>query len=288
MASSAARKPVGTSNNGYYSNPTQVFNQSSRQFLSSRAGERASFDVDDDPRQRRGGGGGYVSPPPTSYVLPPLGKPNGYPSTPNGYGTKQQQLAAQMGRSSTAAPRSQPPPDRQNASLYPHHLLQSPPRSKVSAYPSAVAPYSSYDTVERNKYSSPSPSYGSSLGSPPPSSTASPPPPHPQSPRQQQSHRSHTHSHSSSYATDYSPSNTKLLPQRSSKRNSTGANGAQYPGPGAVGPALAGGIYPVLPKPPSVVGSAQPTSIARKVFQRSSRPVIDEDEEASKALNTYG
>jgi hypothetical protein len=126
------------------------------------------------------------------------------------------------------------------------------------------------------------------LGSPPPSSTASPPPPHPQSPRQQQSHRSHTHSHSSSYATDYSPSNTKLLPQRSSKRNSTGANGAQYPGPGAVGPALAGGIYPVLPKPPSVVGSAQPTSIARKVFQRSSRPVIDEDEEASKALNTYG
>lgn len=301
MASSAARKP---GSNGYYSNPNQIFDRSSRQFLSSRAGERASYDLDDDARQQRRGGG-FASPPPNPTYLPPLVKADGYPASPNGYGsmTKQQQLAAQIRRPSTAAPQSQPPPDRHGTptSLYPHHLLRSPTRSKTDAY---VAPYSTYQSPSAgrdrsnstaNSYGSSTPSYGSPLASPP-SSTASPPPPHPNSPtysspqslprHHHQPHRSHSHTNSSSYATDVTP-NSKLLPQRSSKRNSTGANGVQYPGPGAVGPALAGGIYPVLPKPPSVVGSAQPTSISRKMFQRA-RPIIDEDEEASNALNTYG
>jgi hypothetical protein len=187
------------------------------------------------------------------------------------------------------AMRPQSSSDRQQTFLYTHHLLQSPTRSKTDSYSSTVMPYTLHDSLSRGQYQ-----YDPPLDLPP-TLAASPLSPHPDPasfPSPQAIHRyqpsvSQSTTRSTNYATEYAPSNSKLHLQRSRKSYNTSRKGDQQPGPRAVGPALAGGVYSVLPKPRSVVKSIRPISAARRFLQRST-PDIDEDEEASNALNTYG
>jgi hypothetical protein len=171
-------------------------------------------------------------------------------------------------------------------------------------YPSLPPTHRSYDHPG-SPYSSATSHYSSNPGSSPPSSTASPPPhsrsshtshgshghgAHPQGNghthghsrhHSQQVHHSSSRSNGNAYATDY-VSSQRLVPQRPSRRNTTDVSG----GTGVIGPAAAGGIPPVLPRPPSVTGSAVSSGMLRREF-RKHKTIMDDEEVASKLLNTY-
>lgn len=311
-----------------HTDPTAVFASESRKFLSSRKGERQYTSPAELDREYSSSGnsssrnrsGSYSAS--TTTNSPSPASPESYymhqraPPVP-GYSNGRQQMAAEIGRSATSMSRSQQvsSPTGIYPSLPPS--TGSPLRSRT---PSTIAPYSSYhaagmeDPYASHRYRSP-------VHSPPPSSTAStasttttrsPPPSLPQSPTRPLHpisngsgavHHSHSRHHSLSsnvnaYATDYAGGNSRLVPQRNHpmKRHTQ-----QYPsssngnGLGAVGPALAQNIPPVLPRPPSLKGSSSTTStLGRNGSLRGSvsekrevKTVTDEERAAYAALNTY-
>lgn len=219
-------------------------------------------------------------------------------------------VAAEMGRSTTAVPRPHRTHDEKG--IYPTHMLPSSP-TPIRAERSTMAPFSSYEDPYASHHS-----YRSPLHSPPPSSNdsttsansaGSPPPSLPQSPTRQarnvhNSSHVYGHAHGRHHSlstnvypvTDYaSTSGAKLLPRQPTKRH-TQQYTSSHSGLGAVGPALAQNIPPVLPRPPSLKGSSLSSqglgrsgSLGRNGTIRKGdvKTITDEEQAAYAALNTY-
>lgn len=318
--------PLKYANSSHYSNPqsqlhadpTAAFANESRKFLSSRKGERSyssNVEIERDPGRYRSGSysasnNGAASPEPYHY---PRGLPPTIPDrmhTPGGGRSQQQLYAAEMGRSTTAVPRPHRTHDEKG--IYPTHMLPSSP-TPIRAERSTMAPFSSYEDPYASHHS-----YRSPLHSPPPSSNdsttsansaGSPPPSLPQSPTRQ-ARNVHNGSHVYGHAhgrhhslstnvypvTDYaSTSGAKLLPRQPTKRH-TQQYTSSHSGLGAVGPALAQNIPPVLPRPPSLKGSSLSSqglgrsgSLGRNGTIRKGdvKTITDEEQAAYAALNTY-
>lgn len=301
--------------NQLHADPTAVFASESRKFLSSRKGERSypsNVEIERDPGRHRSGSysassNGAASPETYHYhrgLPPPI--PDRMRS-PGGGRSQQQQLAAEMGRSATAIPR--PHRTHGEEGIYPSHMLPSSP-TPVRTERSTMAPFSSYEDPyashrhHRSPVHSPPPSSNVSTASA--NSAGSPPPSLPQSPNRQVHNVSHVYGHGHGRhhslstnvyaATDYASTNgAKLLPRQPTKRH-TQQYTSSHSGLGAVGPALAQNIPPVLPRPPSLKGSSLSSqglgrsgSLGRSgtVRKGDAKAITDEEQAAYAALNTY-
>lgn len=176
-------------------------------------------------------------------------------------------------RPSTAAPsrsyQQLSPEPKPKETLYPYDMLP-PSRNQIpySPPPSSKTSYSGS-------------SYREGTQSPYPNS---PPAYYPRSPQysKRYSHE-YTNGAEDGYGahTDVAPLRNTLQP-RSKRPITTGSSHGRHMG--HVGPALAGGIPPVLPKPPTLTGSS--SGMPRRSVTKKSR-ATREEEEAAVLLNTY-